>query len=84
MAINSNPEFFASINELVTALENAGLVELASELRDASSISSVLGEIFGEVRLVLKQVRAHAAYRRLEIRPRVEEIIDYVNRTLGA
>jgi len=83
MPINNNQELYATVREVAASLDEVGATQLSSELRGALAISSMPGEILGETRLVLQRVRDHAAYRRLDIRRRVDEGIEYVGLAFG-
>jgi glycogen debranching enzyme len=83
MAIAGNQDLYVAVRETVAALRDARESELASELLNALAISTMPGEILGEIRLVLQRVRAHPVYKSLDVRRRVDDGIDYVDRVLG-
>ncbi len=83
VAIDNNEKLYETVRELGMALQDAGAADVASELHSALRISSMPGEVLGEVRIALQRVRTHTAYGRLDIRKRVDEGIAYVNRALG-
>lgn len=56
---------------------------MSRELRDALSISTVPGEILGELRLALRRVRRHPLYAHGEIRAGVDEALDALDLALG-
>ena len=83
MAISNNHELYSSVREIAKALEDAGAQNLANELRQALTVSSMPGEVLGEVRLALQRVRSHEIYHRLNVRQHVDEGIEYVGRAFG-
>lgn len=83
MTITNNNALYSSVRELCRILEELDASDLASDLRGALSVSSLPGEVLGEIGLSLKRVRDHEAYTRLDIRRRVNEGIAYVNKALG-
>jgi hypothetical protein len=83
MPIADNQELYEAVRETVAALREADASELASDLQSALTISSMPGEILGEIRLVLRRIRAHPIYKRLDVRRRVDDGVDYVDRALG-
>jgi hypothetical protein len=83
MPPNNNRELYALVRELSAALDQFGAAKLSNELRGALVASSMPSEILGEVRLALQAIKAHEAYRRLDIRSRVDDGIAYVSRAFG-
>jgi hypothetical protein len=83
MAIHDNQELYSVVLDLCKSLKELGANGLAADLQGALSVSSLPGEVLGEIGLSLKRVRDHEAYRRLEVRRRVDDGIAYVERALG-
>jgi hypothetical protein len=83
MTIGTNQELYEAVRVIVDLLRDAGEQALAEDLRSALAISSLPGEILGEIRMTLQRLGSHPVYGKLEIRRRVDEGIDYVNRALG-
>ncbi|WP_050726528.1 hypothetical protein [Vulgatibacter incomptus] len=79
MIIVSNQELFALVRELADILRDEGAEELADVLSDALSISSLPGEILGEIRVALRRVREDALYKRIDVRRPVDGGIAYVD-----
>ena len=52
--ISNNSELYDAVEKLSKALQNAGQQQWSQSLNDALSISSVPGEILGEIRLQLR------------------------------
>lgn len=56
--ISNNNELFDKVESLRRVLHNAGYQQWSDALADATSISTVAGEILGETRLELRNLRA--------------------------
>lgn len=82
-AIHDNNELYALVRELCRILKELGSTALSESLRGSQSISSLPGEVLGEIGLSLKAIREDAVYSHLEVRTRVDEALAYVNRALG-
>lgn len=83
MPIASNQELHALVRALAVRLRVGGAAELAEQLLEALSLSSLPGEVLGQIRLVLHDVRAHPLCQPKEVRMSVDEGIEYVDRLLG-
>jgi hypothetical protein len=83
MAIQDNRELYAVVLELCESLQELGADALAVDLKGALSVSSLPGEVLGEIRLSLQRIREHEAYARLDVRRRVDDGIAYVDKALG-
>jgi len=83
MAFSSNYDLYESMRKLISDLYDEGAEELAGCLSDAMSISSIAGEVLGEIRLALLKIRQHLLYKRVDIRTGVDEGIEYVDNVLG-
>jgi hypothetical protein len=82
MPISNNHELYEVVREAVEVLRDAGASELASDLQLALTISSMPGEILGEIRLVLRRIRSHPSYERIDVRRRVDDGMQYLDRAL--
>jgi hypothetical protein len=82
--IQSNADLYVTMEQLIATLLREGEVRLASQLRDALGISSLPGEILGETRLQLKEIRRTPYYGRVDIRSKVDEAVKYIDRVLGS
>ena len=82
--LQNNQELYASVRELSRRLDDLASPELASELRAALSVSSLPGEVLGEIGLALGRLRGHRAYATPEVRRLVDEGAAYVKRALGS
>lgn len=83
MPITTNKELYALVRETIALLRDAGELELANDLQGALSVSSLPGELLGEIRLALQRIRAQRVYERLDLRRHVDDGINYVDRALG-
>lgn len=81
--LRNNDDLYMLVRELCRILSDLGGQELSEDLRDALSISSLPGEVLGEILLSLKRVRAHSIYAQCSVQGRVDEGIEYVRRVLG-
>ena len=82
MPIKDNNVFFASVRELCRILEKLGATDLAGDLCGSLSVSSLSGEVLGEIRLSLQRIRDDKVYSRVDVRRHVDEEIAYINKTL--
>jgi len=83
MPIEDNNALYASVLELCRILEELGATALAGDLRGALSVSSLPGEVLGEIRLSLWRIHDDKVYSRVDVRRQVNEEIAYINKTLG-
>lgn len=83
MIIKNNSDLYAAVRQLSRALEELDATKLAQDLREALSISSLPGEVLGEIGLAMKAIRGHAVYSQWQVRSRVDEGINYIDRALG-
>lgn len=56
MIILSNDQLYAAVRRMVVSLEECGMNGDADKLRAALSVSTLPGEILGEIRLVLQGI----------------------------
>ncbi len=56
MIISSNQDLFRTAKETAAHLRKRGLTEEAQDLENATTISTLPREFFGEIRLVLKAI----------------------------
>ena len=79
----NNTELYDTVEKLSKALQDAGQQLWSESLRDAMSISSVPGEILGEIRLQLRNLRGTQIPDRLGLNPQLSEALAYLDRILG-
>jgi hypothetical protein len=82
--IRSNQELYGIVTELAKQLGDIGEGRLATGLRDALTVSTLPGEVLGEVRMELQRAVASSAYYRLDIRSRVDDSLRYIDSVLGS
>ena len=73
--ISSNTELYDAVEKLSKALQDAGQQQWCESLKDAMSISSVPGEILGEIRLQLRNLRKTEIPNRLGLTPQLFEAL---------
>ena len=78
--ILSNSELYEMVRNTITAVERAGMELEARRLEAAMRISSLPGEILGEIRLVLREVDVSRITRQQAYE--VESEITYINSVL--
>jgi len=83
MQIQDNNALYVSVRELCRILEELGATDLASDLRGTLSVSSLPGEVLGEIRLSLQRIHDDKVYSRVDVRRHVNEEIAYINKMLG-
>jgi hypothetical protein len=81
MIINNN-DLYAAVKGISSELQQAGEAEWSLTLREALSISSVPGEILGEIRLQLQLLRASETALRLDLGWQIDEMLSYLNEVL--
>lgn len=81
--ISSNTEFYDAVERLSKTLQDAGQLRWSESLKDAMSISSVPGEILGEIRLQLQNLRETEIPDRLGLTPQLAEALAYLEQILG-
>jgi len=81
--ISSNSELYDAVEKLGKALENARQQQWSESLNDALSISSVPGEILGEIRLQLRNLKETEIPDRLGLTPQLSEALGYLEKILG-
>lgn len=64
------------------ALDDAGALDHACELRGALAISTLPGEILGEIRIVLRQIAKAEFEIEPDFRRMLREAIDYIDQVL--
>ena len=80
--ISNNAELFEVVEALRTALNNAAYQQWSDALADAMSISTVAGEILGETRLELRNLRVTNIPDVLGVRYQLEEALSYLDGVL--
>jgi len=83
MPIENNNALYASVRMLCRILDELNATDLVSDLRGTLSVSSLPGEVLGEIRLSLRRVHDHKVYSRVDVGRHVDEGIAYINKTLG-
>ena len=81
--ISSNTELYVAVERLSRALQDAGQQQWGESLNGAMSISSVPGEVLGEIRLQLRNLRETQIPDRLGLTPQLSEALAYLERILG-
>jgi hypothetical protein len=80
--VSNNDDLYEVVRELAAAFERAGRNAIAKELRDALSISTVPGEVLGEIRNRLDDLRsAGVALTAVEL-ARVDDALAYLTQVL--
>lgn len=80
--LGENADLYATVKSLSQELHQAGEEEWSRALRDAMSISTVPGEILGELRLQLQRLGRSDVSERLQLRGRIDEALRYLNAAL--
>lgn len=81
--ISSNTELYVAVERLSRALQDAGQQQWGESLNGAMSIGSVPGEVLGEIRLQLRNLRETQIPDRLGLTPQLSEALAYLERILG-
>ncbi len=81
--ISNNSELYDAVAGLSKALKDAGQQQWGESLNDAMSISSVPGEILGEIRLQLRNLQKSGIPDRLGLTPQLSEALAYLEQMLG-
>ena len=81
--ISNNAELYDAVERLSKALQAAGQHERGESLSDAMSISSVPGEILGEIRLELQKLRKTEIPEHLGLTSQLSEAMAYLEQILG-
>jgi len=81
--ISSNSELYDAVEKLGKALQNAGQRQWSESLNDAISISCVPGEVLGEIRLQLRNLKETEIPDRLGLTPQLSEALRYLEQILG-
>jgi hypothetical protein len=79
---SNNQEFYAYIRSLVDELEAIGEKQWSIDFRNALSISSASGEVFGELWLTLKKFRSTKIPQKLGIQDEIEKVIKELENAL--
>ena len=81
--ISNNYELYESIGALSQKLRSVGEWKWSSLLDDALSISTLPGEVLGEIRLQLLNLRDSEIPSGLELNAQIDDCLSYLNRILG-
>ncbi len=80
--VSNNAHLYATIQALSNELRKAGEEEWSCQLTDAMSISTVTGEILGEIRLRLQKLEATQVPDVVGVKSQLMEALSYLNRIL--
>jgi hypothetical protein len=80
--INSNADLYAFIESLSLELKKAGDQQSGEALTAALIVSSVAGEVLGEIRLQLRRLQKSPMVAQLSLQSRVDEALIYLNKVL--
>ena len=80
MIILSNQQLYAAVRSTATLLEEKNLESEAKKLKAALSISTMPGEILGEIRLVLQDIKSRPRPPELDFE--IDSEITYINSVL--
>lgn len=81
MPIDSNIDLFRMLELTVADLKQIGLSAEANDLKSAIHVSSLPGEIFGEVRIALRKIAKSKLPA--DIKNNINNEISYINTALG-
>jgi hypothetical protein len=81
--MRDNYELFAIINEIIKALMTAGENDFSQQLEEALSISTVPGEILGEVRLRLREIPRYILVV-AQVDKKANTALKYLDKILGS
>lgn len=79
----SNTEIFVFLNSLIEKLEKDGEDQWVSNFRDAMAISFMPGELYREIRLVLKNFRKTWLPRKLKVMEELDNAIESLDKIIG-
>ena len=82
--INNNSDLYAVLDELVSVLAELGASELVSALETSLGISSLPGEVLGEIRIRLIRVRESPFFENSTVQSKVSPCIKYIDRVLDS
>jgi hypothetical protein len=80
--ITNNSELYAAVEALREKLRQAGEFERSVALDDALHISSVAGEVLGEIKLQLRELQYSSVAVQLNIDEQIDDALEYLNRIL--
>jgi len=81
MTILSNKDLYEMVRRTILALQNSGMEQEAARLENAMKISSMPGEILGEIRLVLERIDTSVLAEQITFE--IGSEIAYINSVLG-
>ena len=81
MTILSNKDLYEKVRRTILALQNSGMEQEAARLENAMKISSMPGEILGEIRLVLERIDTSVLAEQITFE--IGSEIAYINSVLG-
>jgi hypothetical protein len=80
--MEDNCDLFAIIKEIVLALMTVGENDFSHKLEEALSISTVTGEILGEIRLQLQEIPQDILIAS-QVEQKVNSALKYLDKILG-
>ena len=80
--ITSNAELYTVVDELVAELAELGAREQVFALETALGISSLPGEVLGELKNQLVRIRESPFFRKPSIKSKVDASIEYIEDAL--
>jgi len=81
--ISNNHELYESVGALSQQLRSCGEVKWSSLLDDALSVSTLPGEVLGEIRLQLLNLRHSEIPSGLELNAQIDDCLSYLDQILG-
>ena len=81
--ISNNNELYSLIRNLANELQLRNEIKWSDALLQALSISTLPGEILGEIRLNLRRLKATDIMSRLQCERQVEDALQYLDTMLG-
>lgn len=82
MRIKNNDDLYALIGRLSDDLKKSGAEQCSNNLAESLCISTIAGEILGELRLRLQKLRALDLSSQLHIKEQIDDALLYINSIL--
>jgi hypothetical protein len=80
--ISSNQDLYNGLEKLSIQLERSGGKDQSAKLKDAMAISSVPGEILGEIRLELRKLSTTTLGKEAEFDKKIRDMLSYLDKIL--
>lgn len=77
--ISSNQDLYKELEKLTIQLESIGGKAQSEKLKDAMAISSVPGEILGEIRRELRQLSKTDLGKKTELTETIQDMLSYLD-----